>query len=87
MMMHAAVNAAQHVTYATWRKMMRWRKMHIEKIGRGIMSSNGKYFITANGFLSGGILNWVVYNLNDKTYIEGFRYQRDAKACAESGEL
>jgi hypothetical protein len=66
---------------------MRWRNIDMENLGRGIMSSNGKYFIRTNGFLTGSILNWVVYNLNDRTYIDGFRLQRDAKACAESGEL
>jgi hypothetical protein len=47
------------------------------------MSSNGKYFITANGRLGGSNLNWVLYDFTDNTYQDGFYYQRDAKAYAE----
>ena len=61
-----------------------WRKMHIESLGRGIMSSNGRFFISANGRIDSASLNWVLYNLIDMTYQDGFRYQREAKAAAEN---
>jgi hypothetical protein len=60
-----------------------WRKIHIEGLGIGVMSSNGKYFIATRGRIDGASLNWTIYNLIDKTYEDGFRYQRDAKAAAE----
>lgn len=60
-----------------------WRKIHIEGLGKGIMSSNGRYFITTRGRIDGAALNWTLYNLEDMTYEDGFRYQRDAKAVAE----
>jgi hypothetical protein len=60
-----------------------WRKIHIEGLGMGVMSSNGKYFVAARGRIDGASLNWTIYNLINKTYEDGFRYQRDAKAAAE----
>jgi|SanBayMetagenome_1026888.scaffolds.fasta_scaffold17235_2 hypothetical protein len=60
-----------------------WRKIRIEGLGIGVMSSNGKYFIGTRGRIDGAALNWTLYNLRDKTYEDGFRYQRDAKAAAE----
>ena len=58
--------------------MIRWAKT-----GHGIVSSDGKYSITARGWLGGGIINWAVYDNTDNTYQDGFRYQRDAKEFAE----
>jgi hypothetical protein len=62
--------------------MIRWSKAEVNN-RLGIMSSNGKYFITANGRLGGSNLNWVLYDFTDNTYQDGFYYQRDAKAYAE----
>jgi hypothetical protein len=59
-----------------------WRKIRIEGLGIGVMSSNGKYFISTRGRIDGTSLNWTLYNLRDKTYEDGFRYQRDAKSAA-----
>jgi len=58
--------------------MIRW-----SKTGDGIISTDGRYFITARGFLYGATLNWVLYDLRNNSYQDGFRYQRDAKALAE----
>ena len=62
--------------------MIRWSNAEVNNRS-GIMSSNGKYFITAKGWLAGGVLNWILYDFTDNTYQDGFRYQRDAKAYAE----
>lgn len=59
--------------------MIRWAKT-----GHGIISSDGKYSITARGWLGGGKINWAIYDHTDKTYQDGFHSQRDAKAFAES---
>jgi hypothetical protein len=58
--------------------MIRWTKT-----GYGIMSSDGKYSISPRGWLGGGVLNWALYDHTEETYLDGFRYQRDAKAEAE----
>ena len=63
--------------------MIRWTNANLEKLGRGILSADGRYFITARGFLYGANLNWVLYDFTDNSYQDGFRYQRDAKALAE----
>ena len=63
--------------------MIRWSIVNMEKLGRGIMSKDGRYFITASGFLYGSNLNWVLYDFSNNSYQDGFRYQRDAKALAE----
>ena len=63
--------------------MIKWSNVDVEKLGRGIMSKDERYFITAKGFLYGANLNWVLYDFTDSTYQDGFRYQRDAKAEAE----
>ena len=62
--------------------MIRWSKAEVDN-RIGIMSSNGRYFISARGWLVGGVLNWFLYDFSDNTYQDGFRYQRDAKAFAE----
>jgi hypothetical protein len=59
--------------------MIKWNKSE-----HGITSSDGKYSITARGWLGGGNLNWIIYDHTDNTYQDGFRYQRDAKAFAET---
>lgn len=67
--------------------MLSWKNAEIQIngkfLGRGIMSKNDRYFITANG-MYGSKLLWILYDLVEGTYEEGFLYQRDAKAHAEN---
>jgi hypothetical protein len=67
--------------------MVRWTNANLEKLGRGILSADGRYFITADGFRTGSKLSWVFYDFTDNSRLEGFWYQRDAKAYAEELQL
>ena len=62
--------------------MIRWTNADVNN-RRGLLSADGKYFVTANGWLTRGVLSWALYDFTDNTYQDGFRYQRDAKAHAE----